>query len=76
MLFVEQLEKDRKSRSLQIFASDVDTDALEVARAGLYPESISTDVAPERLRRFFSRRSAARVKKELRECVMFARQNL
>ena len=77
MLLIEELQRDRKSCRLQVFASDVDTDALEVARAGLYPESISTDVTPERLRRFFSKEEHSyRVNKELRECVIFAQQNL
>ena len=40
---------------MQIFATDVDEDALDVARQGVYPESIAADVSPERLRRFFTR---------------------
>ena len=60
---------------LQIFATDVDEQALEVARRGIYPESISADVSPERLARFFTRvdESAWQVSKQLRETVTFAR---
>ena len=77
MLLIEQLQRDRKRCQLQVFASDVDTDALEVARAGLYPESISTDVTPERLKRFFSKEEHSyRVNKDLRECVIVAQQNV
>src|SRR6185369_2951812 len=77
MLLIEQLDRDRKRCHLQVFASDVDADALEVARAGLYPDSISTDVTPERLQRFFSKEEQSyRVSKDLRECVIVAQQNL
>ena len=55
----------------------MDAGALEVARAGLYPESIVADVPADRRRRFFiDERHGARVGKELRESVVFARQNL
>jgi len=78
ILLLEQLAAVRKSCQLQIFATDVDEDALEVARRGIYPESISADVSPERLRRFFLRGDDAsyQVSKPLREIVIFARQNL
>jgi len=77
MLLIEQLQRDRERCHLQVFASDVDADALKVARAALYPESISTDVTPERLRRFFSKEEQSyRVSKELRDCVIVAQQNL
>ena len=63
---------------LQIFATDVDEQALEVARQGIYPEGISADVSPERLARFFTRvdESAWQISKQVRETVTFAVQNL
>jgi two-component system, chemotaxis family, CheB/CheR fusion protein len=77
MLLIEEREAAAKSCPIQIFASDVDADALEVGRAGLYPGSIVADVPAERRRRFFiDERHGARVGKELRESVVFARQNL
>ncbi len=77
ILFIECLHTAKKSGQLQVFASDVDGDALDVARAGVYPESITADVAPERLRRFFVKdEHTYRVNKELREVVIFAQQNL
>ena len=77
MLLIEQLVAAEKNCVLQIFASDVDTDALEVARAGIYPESIAADVSPERLRRFLVKEgNSYRVHKDLRESVIFAQQNL
>jgi two-component system, chemotaxis family, CheB/CheR fusion protein len=77
MLLIEGMHAAGKSCPIQIFASDVDPDAIEVARAGAYSESIERDVEPERLRRFFAKREHGyRVSKELRECVVFAHQNL
>ena len=64
-------------RTLQIFGTDLDRDAIERARAGLYPPSIAGDVSPERLRRFFLQEdNGFRVNKDIRECVIFAVQNL
>ena len=78
ILFLEQLAAEQKTCRLQIFATDVDDAALEVARKGSYPEIISVDVSAERLGHFFLRLddSLYQVKKELRETVTFARQNL
>ncbi len=77
MLLIEGMHAAGKSGPIQIFASDVDPDAIEVARAGVYSESIERDVEPERLRRFFAKQERGyRVSKEVRECVVFAQQNL
>jgi two-component system CheB/CheR fusion protein len=78
MLFQERLAAARKSCRVQIFATDVDEDALEVARQGLYPESIVADVSPERLARFFTKMDehTYQVSKPVREPVIFAPQNL
>jgi two-component system CheB/CheR fusion protein len=78
MLLQEQLAAAHKSCRLQIFATDVDGDALAVARQGLYPESIATDVSPERLARFFTKVDdhTYQVNKQVRETVTFAIQNL
>ncbi len=78
MLILEQLAKAEMNCPVHIFATDVDEDALEVARQAIYPENISPDVSPERLARFFIRPDNAsyQVGKLLREIVVFARQNL
>jgi two-component system CheB/CheR fusion protein len=57
MLVIEEIEAARKSGGVQVFASDVDAEALETARAGVYPEGIAAHVRPERLSRFFIRRT-------------------
>ena len=77
ILFLEQLEAMRKHCPIQIFASDIDEQALEVARTGLYPINIAADVFAERLRQFFHKRDQCyQVGKPLRDCVVFAEQNL
>jgi two-component system CheB/CheR fusion protein len=61
----------------QIFATDVSDVALETARRGAYPESIATDVSPERLRRFFTRAGERyQIVRPIREGCVFARQNV
>ncbi len=80
MVFKEVIErvKPAKKFSLQIFATDLDKDAIDKARAGVYPANISADVSEERLRRFFVKNDHGNysVKKEIREMVIFAPQNL
>jgi two-component system CheB/CheR fusion protein len=62
---------------IQIFATDVSENAIEVARTGLYPQTITTDVSPERLRRFFTKSDGGyRISKVVRDLCVFARQDL
>jgi two-component system CheB/CheR fusion protein len=61
----------------QIFATDLDEDAIMTARNGVYPEAIVADVSPERLRRFFVKEHQGyRVRREVRETVLFAAHDL
>jgi two-component system CheB/CheR fusion protein len=77
MLFTEAADKSRRPRSLQIFATDLSEANLDKARHGLYPKSVTLDVSPERLRRFFVPQDGGyQVIKSLREQVVFARHNL
>jgi len=63
--------------SLQIFATDLDDEAIETARKGLFPLSISADVSPKRLNRFFvTSEEGYRVNAEIREMVVFAKHNI
>ena len=64
--------------TLQIYATDLDDDAIATARSGTYPPNIAQDVTPERLRRFFTKDETGgyKVKKNLRESVVFAVQNV
>lgn len=63
--------------SLQIFATDLDHDAIDKARTGIYPANIAADVGEERLKRYFVQdEHGYRVSNEIREMVIFAPQNL
>lgn len=76
-LLDERLDKHRVDFSFQIFATDLDEDAIAVARTGSYPPNIAQDVTPNRLRRFFVQDDAGyKVKKGIRERVIFAVQNV
>jgi two-component system CheB/CheR fusion protein len=58
---------------IQVFATDLDEDAIQIARAGVYPSTIEADVSPERLRRFFQRdQGRFKIRKEIRELVLFS----
>lgn len=77
MLFVEVMESVGKRLTVQIFATDIDKEAISRARMAVFPEGIAADVTPERLKRFFSREDGFyRLKKQLREMVVFAEQNV
>ncbi len=73
----ELMENEGRHFNVQIFGTDIDEEAVNVARAGLYPEPISADVSPERLKKYFTKEeSQYRVKKTIREMVVFAPQNI
>ena len=79
MVFREALEqiKPTAQYSLQIFATDLDQDAIDKARNGSYPTNIAADVSEGRLSRFFMQGERGyKVVKEIREMVIFAQQNL
>ena len=79
IVFKEVVEKlkPRKNFKLQIFASDLDRDAIDKARQGVFLENISADVAPERLRHFFTKDpNGYRVSAEIREMVIFSPHSL
>jgi two-component system, chemotaxis family, CheB/CheR fusion protein len=77
MLFREQITAAKRDVKLQVFASDVDPDAVATAREGFYPATIEADVSPERLARFFSKEDHGyRVVPELRAAVVFTVQDV
>lgn len=77
MLFFEAFEKERRWPNLKIFATDVNPQAIELASAGHYPESIAAEVSAERLERYFVKSGNEYVvKPELRQVVVFAKHNL
>jgi two-component system, chemotaxis family, CheB/CheR fusion protein len=77
ILFFEAMEELDQHRSIHLFATDIDEESIENARLGEYRESISMDVSEERLKRFFHRDdSTYRIKKEIREKIVFAVHNI
>ena len=79
IIFLECMEKSKHNGvfKIQIFATDIDKDAVDKARTGFYAPNITADVSPERLQRFFVDEDGGyRLKKEVREPIIFAPQNL
>ena len=79
IVFKEVVEKIKPKAdfTLQIFATDLDRDAIGKARQSLFPHAIASTVAPERLSRFFAKEEHGyRVRKEIRKMVLFAPQDL
>jgi two-component system CheB/CheR fusion protein len=73
----EVIQASEKPIQVKIFATDLDTQALEVASKGIYPESIVDDVLPERLERYFDFWGGHyQVKRSLREMLIIAPQDL
>jgi two-component system CheB/CheR fusion protein len=77
ILLQECMEALKQDLSIQIFATDIDNDAVEKARMGIYPGDISADVGQERLRRFFDReKDSYRVSRKIRDTIIFAPQSV
>ncbi|WP_148862144.1 EAL domain-containing protein [Marinobacter fonticola] len=73
----EQMRIVGKRPTIQIFATDIDEDALNIARNGLYPDSITSNLSWELLQRYFHREDDYyRVSKKIREEIVFAYQNV
>jgi two-component system CheB/CheR fusion protein len=74
---IEALGDRASDRRVQLFATDVSDSAIEQARSGFYPATISADVSAERLKRFFTRSDGGyRIIKTLRDMCVFARHDL
>ena len=79
MMLRHELDFAGKKRELQVFATDVNDKALDKAREGKYPASISADVSQEFMRQFFTYSEdgmSVTVSKELRQHVIFAKQDI
>ena len=77
MLFLEEIAAAGRDLKLQVFASDVDEDAVAFARNGIYPDTIEVDVSLPRLARFFTREDHSyRVVPALREVAVFTVQDV
>ena len=79
IVFKEAFEKVKKNKNLtlQIFATDLDSEAIEIARKGVFNSNIVADVSPERINHFFTRDDKGfRINTNIREMVVFASQNV
>lgn len=79
ILLQERLEALKKNFKVQVFATDIDSRAIAIARAGVYPASIADDISPERLARFFTAEpdgSAYRIHKNIRDMLVFSEHDL
>ncbi len=79
ILLQEHLETLKQSFKVQVFATDIDSQAIDKARSGVYPASIAADVSPERLARFFSQEpdgGAYRIHKSIRDMLVFSEQDV
>jgi len=77
MVVREWMDEAPFDLNVQLYGTDLDDDAIRVARAALYPANIAQDITPERLRRFFTKDDGGyRVRKEIREMAVFAVQSI
>ncbi len=79
ILLQEGLEKLKTNLKALVFATDIDSQAIATARAGVYPASIADTLTPERLARFFTLEpggSTYRIHKNIRELLVFSEQNI
>jgi two-component system, chemotaxis family, CheB/CheR fusion protein len=84
ILLQEQLEALKPGGTVQVFATDIDRQAIDLARAGVYPASIAGDLSPERLAHFFvpvsggadGSPSAYRIHKGIRDLLVFSEQDV
>ena len=77
MLLAEHSETLLDQPGIQVFATDLDEAAIAVAREALYTEAEVADLAEDRLKRFFTRETDGyRIRRDLREMVLFAQHNV
>ncbi|HEY5537574.1 MAG TPA: chemotaxis protein CheB, partial [Acetobacterium sp.] len=79
ILLQERMDMLKKSYIIKVFGTDIDTHAIETARAGLYPASIAVDISPERLARFFTLEPDGanyRIHKSIRNMLIFSEQDV
>ena len=79
ILLSEREESMKRGHRVQVFATDIDGQAIATARSGLYPASIAADVTPDRLARFFALESdggSYRIHKSIRDMLVFSEQDV
>jgi two-component system CheB/CheR fusion protein len=79
ILLVECMETLKKSYTVQVFATDMDSRAIAIARLGVYPASIAADISAERMARYFTLEPGGlyyRIHKGIRDLLVFSEQDL
>jgi two-component system CheB/CheR fusion protein len=77
IIIKEYLTEHNLNARVQVFASDIDAEAIEFARSGTYPDGIVVDVSLERLNRFFTPNDGTyRINADIREMIVFAEQSI
>jgi two-component system CheB/CheR fusion protein len=78
ILLKEQMEMLKKDFKVQIFATDIDSRAIVKARTGVFSSTISIDLSPERLKRFFTQDSSGNyhIQKKIRDMIVFSEQDI
>ncbi|MEI7847957.1 MAG: CheR family methyltransferase [Chloroflexota bacterium] len=78
ILLQEQMDALKKNFKLQIFATDIDNQAVAKARTGIFPANITEDVSAERLARFFDLQPGGnfRIHKDIRDQLVFSEHDL
>lgn len=77
ILMQELMEETGRKREVKIFATDIDTQAIERASKGVFPESISEDLSSEQLAKYFTEKNEQyHISKEIRKMIIFAPHNM
>jgi two-component system CheB/CheR fusion protein len=84
ILLQERMEALKQSYTIQVFATDIDSNAIATARAGIYNAAVTSDISPERLARFFTVEtltaegvpSCYRINRSIRDMLVFSEQDL
>jgi len=79
ILLQERMEALKQNHTVQIFATDIDRQAIATARAGVYPASIAADLTPDRLARFFTAApdgGSYRIHRAIRDLLVFSEQDV
>lgn len=76
-IILDEILGGNAQQHIKIFATDIDEEAIQKARAGVYPELIISNISPERLSRYFIQRgNEFEVKAKLKERVIFSRHDI
>ncbi|MBS3765842.1 PAS domain-containing protein [Candidatus Bipolaricaulota bacterium] len=77
MVLREVMEERKDALDIQLFATDLDSESIETARRGVYPETVTPDISEERLDRFFLKEGGEyKISDPIRRMVVFAQHDL